>query len=94
MPKKKRINPNRKPAHLTEADVKHVQSQAETRGLKRALALVLYTLVEKHDAPREDIQQLAREIDYMADSVCRGYVKWKDIDRVLNEEYGIEIELR
>lgn len=56
--------------------------------------LVLYVLVDKHDAPRDDIQQLANEVNYMADSVSKGYVSWRDIEHVLLEEYEIEIDLR
>ena len=92
--KSKRVNPNRKPAHMTEADVRKIKDKATEDAMMQALRLVLYTLIDKHNAPKEDIQKLAEEINYMADSVSKGYVKWADIDRVLDEEYEIVIELK
>ena len=92
--RKKRIkkkNPNKK--HATEADVIKAKRQATSEAMERILMLVLYVLVDKHDAPKEDIQQLAEEVNYMADSVSKGYVSWRDIEHVLLEEYEIEIEL-
>lgn len=55
--------------------------------------LVLYVLVDKHNAPKEDIQQLAEEVNYLADSVSKGYVSWRDIKHVLLEEYDAKINL-
>lgn len=87
----KKKNPNKK--HATEADVIKAKRQATSEAMERVLMLVLYVLVDKHDAPKEDIQQFAEEVNYMADSVSKGYVSWRDIEHVLLEEYEIEIEL-
>lgn len=92
--KKRRVNPNRRPVQMTEAKLRKLKETATDEAMLRALRLVLYTLIDKHDAPKEDIQQLAGEINYVADSVCRGYLKWEDIDRVLDEEYELQIDLR
>lgn len=87
----KKKNPNKK--HATEADVIKAKKQATYEAMERVLMLVLYVLVDKHDAPREDIQQLANEVNYMADSVSKGYVSWRDIENVLLDEYEIELDL-
>ena len=55
--------------------------------------MFLYVLVDKHGAPKEDIQQLAEEVNYMADSISKGYVSWRDIEHVLLEEYEVQIDL-
>lgn len=79
--KSKKINPNKKPA--TEADVIKAKRQVTSETMERVLMLFLYVLVDKHGAPKEDIQELAEEVNYMADSVSKGYVSWRDIEHVL-----------
>ena len=53
--------------------------------------MVLYILIDKHDAPKEDIQQLAAEVNYYADSISQGYITWKDVERVVRDEYEVEL---
>ena len=83
----KRTNPHKKPA--TMADVNRAKNAAMLEAMHRSLLLVLYVLIDKHDAPFEDIQQFAEEINYYADSIARGYVKWKDIEHVVEDEYDV-----
>ncbi len=86
---KKKTNPRRKPA--TMADVERAKLTATEEALRRMLYLVLYILIDKHDAPREDIAQLAEEVNYCADSICKGYITWKDIERVVRDEFHVRI---
>ena len=88
---KKRVNPRRQSA--TVADVKRAKRKATDEAMKLILYMVLFVLIDKHDAPKEDIQQLASEVNYLADSINRGYVKWSDIRQVLEEEYDVEVSL-
>lgn len=87
--KKRKKNPRTRPA--TQADVKKAKSEATTEAMRRVLYLMLYVLIDKHDAPVEDIQQLAGEVNYCADSIAKGYVSWRDIERVVVDEYGVKI---
>ena len=68
--KSKKVNPRKRPA--TGADVEKAKKDATNEAIKRILYLVLYILIEKHDAPYEDIQQLASEVNYYADSITKG----------------------
>lgn len=86
---KKKVNPRRKPA--THADVEKAKSQASSEAIRKILYLVLYILIDKHDAPREDIHQLADEVNYYADSISQGYITWKDVERVVRDEYEVEL---
>ena len=86
---KKKVNPRRKPA--THADVEKAKSQASSEAIRKILYLVLYILIDKHDAPREDIHQLADEVNYYADSISRGYITWKDVERVVRDEYEVQL---
>lgn len=87
--KNKKVNPRKRPA--TGADVEKAKKDATNEAIKRVLYLVLYILIEKHDAPYDDIQQLAQEINYYADSITKGYVSWKDIERVVVDEYKVSL---
>jgi len=84
---KKKTNPRRKPA--TQADVKKAKHKAVEEAVRLVVYMVLYVLIDKHNAPREDIQQLAREVNDVADSIAKGYLDWKDIRQVLEEEYEV-----
>ena len=87
--KSKKVNPRKR--HATGADVERAKKDATNEAIKRILYLVLYILIEKHEAPYEDIQQLASEVNYYADSITKGYVSWKDIERVVIEEYKVSL---
>lgn len=87
--KSKKVNPRKRPA--TGADVEKAKKDATNEAIKRVLYLVLYILIEKHDAPYDDIQQLAQEINYCADSITKGYVSWKDIEHVVVDEYKVSL---
>lgn len=87
--KNKKVNPRKRSA--TGADVEKAKKYATNEAIKRILYLVLYILIEKHEAPYEDIQQLASEVNYYADSITKGYVSWKDIERVVIEEYKVSL---
>lgn len=54
MPK---TNPRRIPR--TQADVDKAYSNGIVEGLNRGIDLMLYVLIDKHDAPMDDVQQLA-----------------------------------
>lgn len=87
MPK---TNPRR--IHRTQADVDKARSDGITEGLNRGIDLLLYGVIDKHDAPMEDIQQLAGELNHAAQCVAEGYVTWADIRQML-KEYGVETAL-
>lgn len=86
---KKKTNPRKQPA--TMADVNRAKDEATSNAMHRSLLLALFILIDKHDAPMEDIQQFAEEINYYADSIAKGYVKWPDIERVVEEEYDCHL---
>ena len=86
---KKKTNPRNRP--VTMADVNRAKNEARAEALRRILYLILYILIDKHDASRNDIKQFAEEINYYCDSVREGRISWKDIERVVRDEYDIEL---
>ena len=82
----KRINPRRVPR--TQADVDKAYNDGIVEGLNRGIDLMLYVLIDKHDAPMDDLQQLASELNHAASCVAEGYITWPDINQML-KEYGV-----
>ena len=76
----------------TQADVDRAYGDGITDGLKRGIDLMLYVLIDKHDAPMEDLQQLAGELNHAAQCVAEGYISWADIRQML-KEYDVTTEL-
>jgi hypothetical protein len=83
-------NPRRIPR--TQADVDKAYSNGILEGLNRGIDLMLYVVIDKHDAPMDDVQQLAGELNHAAQCVAEGYVTWADIRQML-KEYGVETAL-
>lgn len=86
---KKKVNPNRQP--MTMAQVNKAKKEATTNALRRMLYLFLFVLIDKHNAPEEDIKQLVEEVNYYADSISKGYINWKDIEHTVKDEYDLYI---
>lgn len=86
-----KVNPRRVPR--TEADVAAAYTKGVAEGLNRGIELMLYVLIDKHDAPMEDVQQLAAELNHAAECVAEGYVTWAGVRRML-KEYNVEVELK
>lgn len=84
-------NPNKIPR--TQADVDRAYKRGVDDGLNQGIEMILWVLIDKHDAPMDDIQQLAEELEYVADSIGRGYTTFSMIRKTLKDEYDVEVRL-
>lgn len=87
----KKVNPNRRPC--TEADVKKAVNKATDIAVRRAIRLVLFILIDKHDAPVDEVQQLADEIEWLSENIDAGRLSWSYVDKVLKEN-NLKIDWR
>lgn len=77
-----KVNPRRVPRTQKDVDAAY----------DRGIELMLYVLIDKHAAPMDDVQQLARELNHAAGCVADGYITWADIRQML-KEYEVEVVL-
>ena len=86
-----KVNPRRRPA--TGADVKAALIEGIDLGCKQAIKMLLYILVDKHNAPPEDVRQLNEELAWLANAINEGRISWSFVDAVLDENH-LEVRIR
>ena len=86
---KSKTNPRKIPR--TQADVDRAEAKGQFFGMEFMAVLTMWILIDKHDAPDEDVQQFNEEIKYLLDSIDKGYVSYPDIRRALDEEHGTKV---
>ena len=79
----KKVNPRNRPC--TQADLKRAVNYATDTAVRQAIKMVLYVLIDKHDAPAADVQQLFDEIQWLSGHINSGALSWGYVDRVLKE---------
>ena len=65
--KPKKQNPRK--VQKTQQDVDRARGEGICTGVEYAFKIALYILLDKHDAPAEDVQQLSRELKWAADNM-------------------------
>ena len=91
----KKLNPKKIPR--TEADCKREYKRGYEKGMddgmKHLMEMIIFNLLDKHNATKDEIHTLTSEVNYLADSIRRGDIKWKDIWAVLNDEFEVKVKL-
>ena len=85
---KKKVNPRRKPA--TQADVEKAKQQAQTHAINMVWAVFFTALRDKEGFGYTRLRRVWDEVNYLADSVSKGYVSIADLEKEL-EDYGITV---
>lgn len=89
---KAKTNPKKIPR--SESDVIKARQEGFEEGIRGALAVMMYTLLDKFSATDEEIKAFNEAFRYTLDSLNKGYIKDKDIQSVLKAEYGWEVEAK
>ena len=79
--------------HLKQSDVKRMKEDARNAGLKYAILLFFTVMRDKEGYGIKRLKRIYEEATELADSINKGYVKWKDLEKVLEEEADITLEL-
>jgi len=80
----------RRPA--TQADVKRAKDQAMTDVIRLFRTLVITVLLDKEGYDVDGAHRVWKAVEYLADSVARGYTSLPALEMVLREEHNFIIE--
>lgn len=86
----KKKNPARQ---LRESDIRRIKKEAADDAIRYATVLFLSAMRDTEGYGVKRLKRVYEAIEYLADSVSRGYVKLADLERVLKDEADIHIEL-
>lgn len=87
MPKKKKVNPNKKP--VTQADLNKAKNAAISEAIEMTWAIFFNVLRDKEGFTTEDLKRVWDEVNDLSDSIVQGYVNVTDLKHVLKQEEGV-----
>lgn len=77
--------------HLKQSDVKKMKEEATNAGLKYAVLLFFSVMRDKEGYGIKRLKRIFDEATELADSINKGYVDWKDLEKVLLDEADIQL---
>ena len=90
MKKKKRVNPNRRPA--TMADINKAKREAKDKAVEIAWSIFFTVLCDKEGYSQDDLRRIWREVEDLSDSITKGYCTVKDLRTILHDEMGVDLK--
>lgn len=85
----KKKNPHKIPA--TKADVEKAKREGTDEAATIAMAIIFTALTDKMGWTVEQLQELWGHVEYLSESINKGYVKVPQLVHTLKEEYGVKI---
>lgn len=85
--KKKRVNPRRKP--VTAADINRAKKKAQNDAIDLCTSIIFTALLDGGFLDPENVPAAWDKVNYLSDSIVKGYVNAHDLKKVLQEEYDI-----
>lgn len=86
----KKINPRRRP--VSQADVERAKSSAIDVAITVAWAIFFTVLRDKEGFDNAALQRVWEEVNYLSESISRGFVNVNDLRRALEDEAGIVLK--
>lgn len=56
--------------------------------------MILFILKDKHDFPDDEIERLAKEVDFYCGQLSSGDISFSDIKNALKQEYSVTVKFR
>lgn len=85
----RKTNPRRRP--VTMADVERAKQEAQAEAISYAMTIFFSVLCDKHGATDAELRRFWDEVNYLSESVVKGYVSLADLRHTLRTERGIEV---
>ena len=88
MPAKK-INPRNIPR--TQRDVDRALERGHAEGANFLSTMMLFILKDKHGFPDDEIERLAKEVDFYCGQLNDGAISFADVKNALKREYDVTV---
>ncbi len=86
----KKRNPARQ---LRESDIRRIKKEAADDAIRYATVIFLSVIRDNEGYGVKRLKRVYEGIEYLADSVSRGYVKLADLEKVLKDDVNINIAI-
>ena len=73
------------------ADVERAKQEAQAEAISYAMTIFFSVLCDKHGATDAELRRFWDEVNYLSESVVKGYVSLADLRHTLRTERGIEV---
>lgn len=85
---KKKKNPA---IHLRESDIRRIKKETTDAAIRYAIVVFLSVMRDNEGYGPKRLKRLYESIEYLADSISRGYVSIADLEKAMVDEANIHI---
>ena len=78
----------------TQQDVDKALALGHAEGANFISTMILFILKDKHDFPDDEIERLAKEVDFYCGQLNSGDISFSDIKNALKQEYSVTVKFR
>lgn len=78
----------------TQQDVDRALERGHSEGANFVSTMMLFILKDKHGFPDEEIERLAKEVDFYCGQLNAGDISFADVKNALKEEYSVTIKFK
>lgn len=78
----------------TQQDVDRALERGHSEGANFVSTMMLFILKDKHGFPDEEIERLAKEVDFYCAQLNAGDISFADVKNALKQEYDVTIKFR
>ena len=78
----------------TQQDVDKALALGHAEGANFISTMILFILKDKHDFPDDEIERLAKEVDFYCGQLNSGDISFSDIKNALKQEYRVTVKFR
>lgn len=89
---KRKISPRSIPR--TQQDVDKALALGHAEGANFISTMILFILKDKHGFPDDEIERLAKEVDFYCAQLNDGAISFADVKNALKQDYDITIRFR
>lgn len=78
----------------TQQDVDRALEHGHSEGANFVSTMMLFILKDKHGFPDDEIERLAKEVDFYCGQLNAGDISFADVKNALKQEYDVTIKFR